>query len=77
MLFIALFGYTRYILFQCGVYFLTFLFIHTTITLIIKLYKTILIKYNLNKNITKFSSIAQGFFNNLTAEMVVIIINPN
>ena len=35
-----------------------------------KLYKTISIKYNLAQNITRFSSIAHGFFNILTAEMV-------
>ena len=39
-------------------------------TLIIKLYKTISIKYNLKHNITLLSSIAHGFFNILTAEMV-------
>ena len=68
--FIALFGYPCYILTQCGIYFSTFLFIQATITLIIKLYKTISIKYNLEHNITLLSSIAHGFLNILTAEMV-------
>ena len=35
-----------------------------------KLYKTISFKYNLKQNITIFSSIAHGFFNILTAQMV-------
>ena len=67
---IKLFGYPCYILKQCGKYFSTFLFIQAIITLIMKLYKTISIKYNLKQNITIFSSIAHGFFNNL-AEMVI------
>ena len=68
--FIALFGYTCYILTQCGIYFSTFLFIQATITLIVKLYKTISIKYNLKQNITIISSKAHGFFNILRAEIV-------
>ena len=44
--------------------------IQTTLTLIIKLFKTISNKYNLKQNITLFSSIAYGCFNNLTAELV-------
>ena len=60
--FIALFGYPCYILTQCGIYFSTFLFVQATLTLIVKLYKTISIKYNLKNNITLFSSIAYGFF---------------
>ena len=32
-----------------------------TITLLVKLYNTISIKYNLKQNITLFSSIAHGF----------------
>ena len=68
--FIALFGYFCYILTQCGIYFSTFLFIQATLTLIVKHYKTISIKYNLKNNITLFSSIAHGFFNILTAQMV-------
>ena len=68
--FIALFGYPCYIPTQCGIYFSTFLFVQATLTLIVKLYKTISIKYNLKDNITLFSSIAHGFFNILTAQMV-------
>ena len=68
--FIALFGYPCYILTQCGIYFSTILFVHATITLIIKLYKIISIKNNLKNNITSFSSIAHSFFNVLTAQMV-------
>ena len=59
-----------YILTQCGIYFSTFLFVQVTLTLIVKLYKTISIKYNLKNDITIFSSIAHGFFNVLTARMV-------
>ena len=51
-------------------YFSTFLFVQATITLIVKIYKTISIKYNLKNNITLFSTIAHGFFNILTAQMV-------
>ena len=67
--FIALFGYPCYVLTQCGIYFSTFLFVQATLTLIVKLYKTISIKYNLKNNITLLSSIAHGFFNVLTARM--------
>ena len=59
--FIAFFGYPCYILTQCGIYFSTFLFVQATLTLIVKLYKTISIKYNLKQNTTIFSSIAHGF----------------
>ena len=59
---IALFGYPCYILTQCGKYFSTFLFVQATLTLIVKLYKTISIKYNLKDKFTLFSSIAHGFF---------------
>ena len=68
--FIAFFGYPCYNLTQCGIYFSTFLFVQATLRLIVKLYKTISIKYNLKQNITIFSSIAHGFFNILTAQMV-------
>ena len=50
--------------------FFTFLFIQATLTLIIKLYKRILIKYNPKQNITIFSSIAHVSFDILTAQMV-------
>ena len=46
------------------------MFEQATLTLIVKLYKTISIKYNLKENITLFSSIEHGFFNILTAQMV-------
>ena len=59
--FIALFGYPCYIPTQCGIYFSSFLFVQATITLIIKLYKTISVKYNLKLNITLLSSIDMGF----------------
>ena len=68
--FIALFGYPCYILTQCGIYFSTYLFIQTMLTLIVKLYKTISIKYNLKQNITLLNSIAHGFLNILTADML-------
>ena len=68
--FIAPFGYPCYIPTQCGIYFSTFLFVQATLTLIIKLYKTISFKYDLKNNITFFSSIAHDFFNVLTARMV-------
>ena len=68
--FIALFGYPCYILTQCGIYFSTYLFLQTMLTLIVKLYKTISIKYNLKQNITILNSIAHGFLNILTADMV-------
>ena len=68
--FIALFGYPCYIFTQCGVYFSTFLFVQATLTLIVKLYKTTSNKYNLKNNITLLSSIAHGFFNIPTAQMV-------
>ena len=68
--FIALFGYPCYILTQCGIYFSTYLFLQTMLTLIVKLYKTISIKYNLKQNITLLNSIAHGFLNILTADMI-------
>ena len=55
---------------QCGIYFSTFLFVQATLTLIVKLYKTISIKYSPKQNITLFSSIAHGFFNILTAHLM-------
>ena len=63
--FYCTFGYPCYILTQCGLYFSTFLFVQATLTLIVKLYKTISVKYNLKKNITIFSSIAHGFLMSL------------
>ena len=40
------------------------------LTLIVKLYKTISIKYNLKQNITLLNSVAHGFVNILTADMI-------
>ena len=40
------------------------------LTLIVKLYKTISIKYNLKQNITILNSIAHGFLKILTADMI-------
>ena len=40
------------------------------LTLIVKLYKTISIKYNPKQNITLLNSIAHGFLNILTADML-------
>ena len=40
------------------------------LTLIVKSYKTISIKYNLKQNITLLNSIAHGFLNILTADMI-------
>ena len=53
-----------------GIYSSTFRFVQATLTLIVKLYKTISIEYNLKQNITLFSSKAHGFFDILTVEMV-------
>ena len=68
--YIALYGYHCFFLTQCGIYFSTILFVQATLTLIVKHYKTISIKYNLKNNSTLFSSIAHSFFNILTAQMV-------
>ena len=51
-------------------YFSTILFVQATIKLIIKLYTTISIKDHLKHIITLFSSLAHGFFNNVTADVV-------
>ena len=59
--FITLFGYPCYFLTHCGIHFSTFLFKQTLLTLPNKIYKTISIKYNLEQNVTIFSSIAHGF----------------
>ena len=45
-------------------------FVQATITLIIKIYKTISIEYNPKNNITLFCSITHGFFSTLTTQMV-------
>ena len=59
--FIAFFGYPCYILTQCGIYFSTYLFLQTMLTLIFLLYKTISIKYNLKK-ILQFSTLLHMVF---------------
>ena len=40
------------------------------LTLIVEIYKTISIKFNLKQNITILNSIAHGFLNILTADML-------
>ena len=55
---------------HCGRYFSKFRFVQATITLLIKLYKTISLKNNPKQNIIIFSSIPHDFFNIFTAEMV-------
>ena len=60
--FINFFGYPCYVLTQCGIYFSTFLFIREVLTFLLKFYRTISIKYNLQRNISILSLIAHGFF---------------
>ena len=55
--FINLFGYPCYILTKCGIYFSTFLFK----PFLLRFFRTISIKYNLQSNISILSSIAHGF----------------
>ena len=73
--FINLFGYPCYILTHCGIYFSTFLFIREVLTFLLRFYRTISIKYNLQSNISILSSIAHGFFNIVTSEMVTDLNN--
>ena len=73
--FINFFGYPCYVLTQCGIYFSTFLFIREVLTFLLKFYRTIRIKYNLQSNISILSSIAHGFFNIVTSEMVTDLNN--
>ena len=68
--FFYFFGYPCYVSTQCGICFSTFLFIREVLTFPLKLYRTISIKYNLQSNISLLSSIAQGFLNKVTSEMV-------
>ena len=68
--FITLFGYPCYLLTQCGIHSSTFFFIQAFLTLFVKVYKTISIKYSLEQKITIFCSIAHGFFNFLTSDMI-------
>ena len=67
---ITLFGYPCYILTQCGTYISTFFSVQARLTLLFKFYKTISIEYNIQQNITIFSSVARGSLNIRTAEMV-------
>ena len=73
--FIKLFGFPCYNLTQCGIYFSTFLFIRDVLPLLLRFYRTISIKYNLQSNISILSSIAHGFFNIVTSEMVTDLNN--
>ena len=73
--FINFFGYPCYILTQRGIYFSTFLFIRQVLTFLLTFYRTISIKYNLQNNISILSSIAHGFFNIVTSEMVTDLHN--
>ena len=75
--FIAMFGYPLYILTQCGVYFSTNLFVQAIITLLIKLGKTISIKYNIKQNVSLFSSKANGISKSRTSEMVNDLIHTH
>ena len=45
-------------------------FLQALLTLFIKVYNTVFIKYSFEQNITIFSSIAHGFFTILTSEMI-------
>ena len=73
--FIIFFGYPCYVSTQCGFYFSTFLFIREVSTFLLKFYRTISIKYNLQSNISILSSIAHGFFIIVTSEMVTDLNN--
>ena len=73
--FINLFGYPCYILTQCGIYFSTFLFIREVLTFPLRFYRTLSIKYDLQSNISILSSIAHGFVNIVTSEIVTDLNN--
>ena len=73
--FINFFGYPCYILTQYGIYFSTFLFIREVLTFLLKSYRTISIKNNLQSKISILSSTAHGFFNIVTLEMVTDLNN--
>ena len=53
----------------------TLLFVREVLTFILKFYKTISIKFNLQSNISILSSIAYGFFNIITSEKVTDLNN--
>ena len=74
--FINFFGYPWYVLTQGGIYFSTFLFIREVLTFLFKFYRTISLKYNLQSNISIIlSSIAHGFLNIVTSEMMTDLNN--
>ena len=73
--FFNIFGYPCYILTQCGVYLSTLLFIREVVTFLLRFYRTISIKYNLQSNVSILSSIAHGIFNIVTSEMVTDLNN--
>ena len=50
--FINFFGYPCYVLTQCGIYFSTLLFSREVLTFILKFYRTVSIKCNLQSNIS-------------------------
>ena len=73
--FINFFGCPCYVLTQCGLYFSTFLFVREVLTFLLKFHRTFCIKYILQSNISILSSIAHGFFNIVTSEMVTDLHN--
>ena len=73
--FINFFGYPCYVLTQCGIYFSTFLFIRELLTFLLKSYRTISVKHNLQSHISILSSIAHGFFSIVTSEVVTDLSN--
>ena len=68
--FINVFGYPCYILTHRGIYSSTFLFIREVLIFLLKFNRTISIKSYLQSNLSILSSIAQGFFNIVTSEVV-------
>ena len=50
-------------------------FIREVLTFLLKFYRTISIKYNLQSNISILSSIAHGFFNIVTSEKITDLNN--
>ena len=63
-------------MFQHNVEFISPLFfIREVSTFLLKFYRTISIKYNLQSNISILSSIGHGFLNIVTSEMVTDLIN--
>ena len=73
--FINFFGFSCYVLTQCGTYFSTFLFNREVLIFLLNFYRTISIKYNLQSNISILSSAAHGFFNIVTSQMVTDLNN--